>query len=468
MTACRAVAIYARISRDEEGSGLGVKRQLKDCRALADSLGWTVAEEYVDNDISAYSGKRRPGYEQMLADVADGLRDGVVVYHPDRLTRRPLELEQFLEVVTTARVPEVRFVASGGLDVGTGDGLMVLRVLAAVAASESATKSRRGRRKALEIAESGRPHIGSHRPYGYEDDRITVKESEAQVIRTLAARYLAGETTRSLAEWLNREGIRTVRGNPWRTPTIRQVLAGPRIAGLRTHHGEVITEGIWEPIISMETHARLLAEMDRRKVSGRRAPRRYLLSGMLRCGKCDGRLYSSARTDGRRRYVCSSSPDHRGCGRLTVVAAPVEDLITDAVLYRLDTPELADALAGRTAADDRTAALADDLAQDTAQLQELAGLYATKAISAQEWMSARNPIEARIEQTQRQLARNGRNDALAGLVGNGAQLRAQWADLSLDRQAAIVRAVLDHAVIEPGVSGARTLDPQRVRPLWRL
>jgi hypothetical protein len=45
--------------------------------------------------------------------------------------------------------------------------------------------------------------------------------------------------------------------------------------------------------------------------------------------------------------------------------------------------------------------------------------------------------------------------------GNGQQLRASWDELNLTRQAAIVRAVLDHAVIAPGFLGARTLDPDR-------
>ena len=109
-----------------------------DCRKLAEQLGWTIGEEYVDNDISAYSGRKRPAYEAMLEEIAAGRRDAVVVYHADRLTRRPIELEQFLEVVTAAGVRQVRFVAGGDIDVGNGDGLLVLRMLAAVAANASA------------------------------------------------------------------------------------------------------------------------------------------------------------------------------------------------------------------------------------------------------------------------------------------------------------------------------------------
>jgi len=206
-----SAAVYARISSDD-GQALGVSRQLEDCRKLAATLGWGVGEEYVDNDISAFSGKRRPGYEQMLADIREGSRDAVLVYHADRLTRRPIELEQFLDVLTAAKVRHVRFVAGGDLDIGNGDGLMVLRMLLAVAANESATKSRRVKRKMEQNASAGLPHGGYRRPFGYAEDKVTVVPAEADAIRTLAERYVAGESLRSLATWLEGEGVTTVGG----------------------------------------------------------------------------------------------------------------------------------------------------------------------------------------------------------------------------------------------------------------
>jgi site-specific DNA recombinase len=169
-----------------------------------------------------------------------------------------------------------------------------------------------------------------------------------------------------------------------------------------------------------------------------------------------------------RRYVCLSGPDHGGCGRLTVVAGPLEELIAAAVLYRLDTPALADAVAGRAAQDEQSAALAETIAADRAQLDELAQLYASRAIPAREWLAARAPIEGRIHDTERRLARMTSTDALAGLVGNGTRLLPQWAELNVTRQHAIVGAVLDHAVIGPGTPGARGLDPARVDLVWRL
>jgi DNA invertase Pin-like site-specific DNA recombinase len=56
-----------------------VQRQVEDGRKLASQRGWVVAEEYVDNDVSAYSGKRRPAYQRMLADLVAGERDAVIV-----------------------------------------------------------------------------------------------------------------------------------------------------------------------------------------------------------------------------------------------------------------------------------------------------------------------------------------------------------------------------------------------------
>jgi hypothetical protein len=259
--------------------------------------------------------------------------------------------------------------------VHTGDGLLMARIMGAVAANESASKSRRVRRKMEQVAAEGRPHGGSQRPYGYAADKITVVAEEAAIIRTLVARFLAGESSRSLASWLEAQELSTVSGKPWRTGTLKAILISARIAGLRTHRGQVVGPAVWDAIITEDEHRRVLATYAQKKVSGRRVPQRYLLSGMLRCGKCGSTLYSSAR-EHTRRYVCISGPDHEGgCGRLTVVADPLERLIADAVLYRLDTPELADALAGRNSADHRTQELSAIVDQAQEQLEELAAAH---------------------------------------------------------------------------------------------
>ncbi|TFD69926.1 recombinase family protein [Cryobacterium gelidum] len=467
MKTVTAAAVYARISSDQTGEGLGVQRQLEDCRKLAAERGWTIAEEYVDNDISAYRGKARPEYARMLADIAGGRRDAVIAYHQDRLTRRPMEWEQFVDLCDTAGVEQLATVTSD-INFGNDNGMLIARITAAVAANESARKSARINRKIQQNVEQGKPNGGAHRPFGYDRDKLTIRESEAEVVREIVDRFLAGESVRSLAAWMNEQQIPTTAGGVnWSTTTLRGILRSGRIAGLRDHHGEAAGPAAWPALVSEAKHHQILAMFETKKNSGRRAPRRYLLSGMLRCGKCGTPLYSAARAD-RRRYVCLSGPDHRGCGRLTVVAQPVEELIASAVLMRLDTPVMGDALSGRAAADERQAALLAELQSAQSKMTELSEMWAAGEISRPEWKAARTPLEARVENAQRQLDQIAGTNALDGLVGHGEELAAGWDGLNLDRQVAIVRAVLDYVTILPGVLGARTVDPSRVVPSWQL
>jgi len=91
-------AIYCRISLDRAGEGLGVERQETLCRKLAAERGWQVVEVYIDNDQSAFSGKARPAYDRLMHDLEVGLIDAVICLDVDRLTRRPAELEVFIEL----------------------------------------------------------------------------------------------------------------------------------------------------------------------------------------------------------------------------------------------------------------------------------------------------------------------------------------------------------------------------------
>ncbi|MEE3126066.1 MAG: recombinase family protein [Actinomycetota bacterium] len=268
-----------------------------------------------------------------------------------------------------------------------------------------------------------------------------------------------------MATWLQDAGVPTVRGSGWMSSTVRGLLLNPRYAGLLVRNGSVIGPGIWEPLISEDQHRQVLAKITDRAMSKRRAPQRYLLSGLCRCGRCGNRLYSAAR-ERTRRYECRSGPDHGGCGGLTITAEPVDLLVADMVLYRLDTPELADTLAGRGSADARTAELAATVDRATEQLEELAHAYAHDQIRMGEWMAARKPIEQRLDQAQRQLAQATHTSALVGIVGIGSELRRSWSSLNLDRQHNIVRALVDHVTINPHTLTVRRFDPDRVAVTW--
>jgi site-specific DNA recombinase len=244
--------LYLRISRDAEARGLGVSLQRKDGEALASRLGWPILQEYSDNDLSAskYSRKPRPGYLQMLQDLQEGAINAVVVYDQDRLVRQPKELEELFEVCDRAHAWHIAAV-SGEIDVRNSDDLFRARILAAVNAKESDNISRRVRRKQRELAEQGRPHGGPRR-YGYRRDFGAIEPDEAAIIRELARRTLAGESISFLCRDLNARGAPTAVGGRWTPSTLRRVLIGPHLAGLRVY-GEQTFPAAWPAILSADT-----------------------------------------------------------------------------------------------------------------------------------------------------------------------------------------------------------------------
>ena len=403
----------------------------------------------------------------MLEDVAAGQRDAVICWHIDRLHRQPIELEEFTKVCTSAGVSDV-VTLHGDLDLASGDGLLMARVMAAVAANESDAKSRRSRRKMQEIAERGLPHGGGRRPYGFGPDRIAHDPVEAGVIRDAAARVLAGESLTSLCRSLDEAGTKTVTGSDWTPVTLRGLLLAPRIAGLREYRGQVIGPGAWEPIISPEDGERLRILLTDPARRTNRGARRYLLSGLCRCGRCGATMWTGKAHD-RRAYTCKSGPGFTGCGRMSITAPALEQVITEAVLQRLDSAELANLLAGRSIDDDTdTAGLHEQIAADTARLDELATMWADGQVTGPEWRVARDRIDARLTANRRVLAtRRGYRDVLA-VACQGSNLREQWESLPLSRQVAIIKTVVDHVLVKPATTRGRHFDLQRVEPVWRV
>jgi DNA invertase Pin-like site-specific DNA recombinase len=459
--------IYCRISEDREGAGLGVQRQREDCEAIAQKRGWDVARVYVDNDISAYSGKPRPEYRKLMEDIESGFLQAVVVWHLDRLHRQPKELEAFIDLVERKQVSLAS--VSGEHDLATPEGRLTARIIGAVARAESEHKSRRIRRKKLEMAQSGRwSGGGGTRPYGYSDHCAEIIPEEAAVIREGMERLLAGESLRSLCFDFNSRGLRSVHGNLWNSRALSRILKSARIAGLIEHHTAGIVDGTWEAIITKKERARLLAFLNdpsRRTFAGGR-PALTLLSGLLRCSHCGGPLVAGPPTRYKGEYKgasyhCSPRPD-RGCGKTSVTARLVETYVVDGVLKLLSDPRLL----SKPDAGKRVDQDIEAIAADRAMLDEIAAAYAGRKITMAEWLSARQPIEERISQATKRIADQSLDSGVRRLAGEPSEIRDRWPSFSVDQQRSLIKSVLDHVVVLPAVGGRFT--PGRLAPVWRF
>ena len=464
----RKAAIYVRISEDREsrgGAGLGVKRQEDDCRALASRLGWAVVEPiYEDNDVSAYSGKPRPSYRRLLADLRTGVADAVLCWHTDRLHRSPVELEEYIEVCQPREIP-TQTVKAGPLDLATPSGRLMARQLGAYARFESEHHSDRAKRARLQAATDGR-WLGGLRPFGYGADGMTLIEAEAEAIRWMAAEVLAGNSLRSIARKLNAEGTFTSQGRPWTPRAVALLLQRPRNAGLSQHKGEPIGPARWPAILDSDTWRGVVAVLGdpARNTTTSRA-RKWLLSGLALCGVCGEPVRSTVSAWGDRRapaYVCPAGHVRRN-------AVELDDYVEAIVVERLSRPDAAELLAP-----DQTGDVAALHAQDAglrARLDELGRMFGDGVIDALQLASGTAAIRTQREDVTVALAASSRGSVLQG-VADAADSAKVWEGLDLSRRRAIVDVLLEVTILRTKRGGARrkgetSFDPASVAIQWK-
>jgi site-specific DNA recombinase len=449
-------AIYCRISDDREGRGLGVQRQEDDCRQLCERRGIDVTNLLVDNDLSAYSGKPRPGYRRLVEMVKAGTIDVIVVWHNDRLTRSPRELEDLVDLVDATGIT-IATVTAGDYDLATPTGRMVARIVGATARGESEHKSERNRRKARELAEAGKLTGGGTRPFGYDDDRVTIRDDEAELIRDAASRVLGGEGLRAIVRDWHDRGVVTPKGRPWKLTPLRRLLQSARISGRKEHQGVIAGPAVWPGIITPAQSDRLRAILSISRP--RRAPRKYLLTGLAVCGRCGTKLVARPRQDRTPCYVCPGVTEG-GCGKIRVLSSPLEELIADAVIAALDTPKLANAL------DASKSPAADELAALRTQEDELARMWARRELTKEAWQSASDEIAKQMDAIRAELDDEARHRVAADLTADGA-LAKRWPDLGFDQQRLILETVIDTVTVGPGRQGYNRFDPHRVSITWK-
>lgn len=445
--------VYARISSDRVGAGLGVERQQQDCEQLAHALGWTIVNTYVDNDISAYSGKPRPAYKAMLQSIDDGEAKAVLAWHADRLHRSPAELEEFIDLCER-RGAAVRTVQSGEIDLSTPSGRMTARIVGAVARHEIDHARQRLKAAHVQAAEMGVPK--GRVAYGYKIEMVDgeatrVPDGErAEIIREAARRVLSGETLYSIAADLNGREIPTARGaKRWRASLLREMLVRPTYAGLRSHHG-TISQGQWEPLIAPEDHRVLCSILnDPRRKTHRGVAPKYLLSGIARCGKC-GETVSRLKSNGNSVYACH---ENRCVSRRI---EPVDELVEAAIIAWCERRSGPDELV-----DEGVAEAAIEAQRLRAQLDDFCDKAAAGDLSAASLARVEAKLLPQIKAAEAR-SRSAVAPEVVDLLGVNA--RQHWMSMPLTSKRNVIRTLVD-VTIHPGGRGY-VFRPELIRVDW--
>jgi site-specific DNA recombinase len=360
----RSAFIYARYSSDLQNAA-SIEDQVRLCKEHLDKDQIKVRDVFVDRAISGSALQTRAGIKALLEEVARGGVDVVIAEALDRLSRDQEDIARIYKRLCFAQV-KLMTLAEGEINElhiglkGTMNALFL---------KDLAHKTRRGQRGRVELGK-----IPGGKSYGYRllpslNDDGTVNrgereiiEEEATVIKRIFREYVEGRTARQIASGLNKDHISSPRGGAWNASTIngnkkrrngilnnelylgniiynrqsfvrdpetgkRRSRPNPEALWVTKHvpHLQIIDNDIWDK-------AQALKAKYASKCGNKRQTRKRLLTGLVKCGCCDGGMTII----GRERYACSAHREQGTCTNGTSIKArELEQRVFDGLQFIL-------------------------------------------------------------------------------------------------------------------------------------
>src|SRR5271169_1590449 len=452
----RMAAIYARVSSEQQREENTIASQTASLIEFASSHDLQVPAEWVFED-EGYSGAtlERPGLERVRDLAAEGQIQVVLVYAPDRLSRKYAYQILLIEELAKHGVETVFVNAPQGT---SAEDQLLVQFQGMIAEYERAQILERSRRGKRHRARSGEVSVLSGAPYGYRYIRKTdeapasyvVIDAEARVVQRVYEMYtVAGLSIGEIARRLNAESIPTRKQSArWERSVVWAMLRNPayrgaaafgktRIAGrirvtraLRRRGGIVSSNSIgherpraeWIEIpvpalVSEESFARAQELLHENKLRSRRrtiAP--SVVQGLVSCQKC-GYAFSRTSTSTSARkihyYKCIGSDRWRKlgdsvCDNRMVRQDLLDQIVWTEVIRLLEDPtliqqELDRRIAAARASDPtkkREQSLQRELTRVGKSIERLLNAYQEELLSLEQ-LRERMPLLRQREQTLR-------------------------------------------------------------------
>ena len=358
-------AIYTRKSTEEglDQAFNSLDAQREACAAYILNQrheGWVAGPDLYDDGGFSGGNMERPGLKQLLADIAVGKVNVIVVYKVDRLTRSLADFAKIVDVLDAAGASFVSITQS--FNTTTSMGRLTLNVLLSFAQFEREVTGERIRDKIAASKKKGM-WMGGPVPLGYDvcDRKLVVNEAEADTVRHIMRRYLGLGSVRALIEDLALDQ---------RVTKVQNRASGPRRGGIafqrgtlfhllknRIYLGEIVHKGVSHagehqsivPRDLWDLVQQRLSEHATRRMLGNGADHPSLLTGLVRDGL--GRKMSpshAVKGPKRYRYYITYSGTDAEHPVWRVSAHDLEQIVLDRLIGFLDDPEALDAAIGGT------------------------------------------------------------------------------------------------------------------------
>lgn len=435
-------ALYARYSSDLQ-DGRSIDDQMALCRQFAGQRGLTVTHAFEDRARTSASIFGRDGLAAMIAAAKGRAFDVLVVEALDRISRDQEDLAHVFKRLKFAGVSIV------SVHEGTADSVSVgLRGLMGTMFLDALKqKTRRGLAGVVRDGRSagGKTYGYAPKPGGRNGERVVVA-AEAEVIRRVFAAYVGGDSPRTIAEALNRDGILPPRGRRWNASTINGnpargygILHNPIYDGRLTWNRvtmvrdpdtgrrvnrenprsdwqetvvedlRIVPPDLWAA--AQARHGHQAGAYAKRGMT--RTPLRPF-SGILRCGCCGAGMGIHDRTATAIRIRCSAASENRSCSNTARFRLDrIETAIFNHLKQQLARPEYLAEFVRTYAAERRR--LADTARRDSAQIARRANDAAARYARLVD-MFARGLIDGAEAEAQIIAAKRAREDAARDLA----------------------------------------------------
>jgi site-specific DNA recombinase len=397
------VAIYARVSSERQDVDLSISAQLKALREYAARNSLTVVKEYVDE---AESGRSidRPGFKQMIvaARQKPSQFQSILVWKLSRFARNR---EDSIIYKSLLRKQGVQVVSINEQFEDTPSGRLLEGIIEVIDEFYSANLSQDVTRGMRESASRGF-FSGGPAPYGYRRVKVTdgavqrvkleIDPVTGPIVRRIFEESLSGKGMVEITRDLNKDGLTTRKHKPWSKNTVGVVLnneayVGTLVWGRATKHGAigtrlpvVRTEAAYPQLVDKTTFDRVRAFMASRapKITHPRVVHsEYILSGLIKCRRCDVAMIGHAVKSGDFFYYMCGNARRRGrglCSTRLLRKERIEEFVIDRLKQYILTDENLSDLVRLTNEDMARASEGDSEKLDTlkVQLEETEGRLA--------------------------------------------------------------------------------------------
>lgn len=365
------IAIYARVSTEDQATkGYSIDGQIEQCIKKA---GTSDVLKYIDEGRSGEL-LERPGLNKLRNDIKDGLIEKLICYDPDRLSRN---LMNQLIIDREIRSQGVELLFVNGEYANTSEGHLFFSMRGAIAEFEKAKIKERTSGGRRSKAKKGKV-VKDSKLYGYtydkENDTYAINEKEAKFVRMIFDYYTNPDSEfqgiNGIALHLTEIGVPTKKNaKVWHRQVVRQILMNEaytgvyyqnrfdtegdyvrKQAGEKIEHGKQRPQEEWlvtniPPIIDKEQfdYAQQLLSQGRRRYTNY-GKHDYLLSGLVRCGRCGCTMTGRKRKSHGKDffvYECKKSyagAKDKGCGRL-MSENKLNKFVWESIVEILNNPE---------------------------------------------------------------------------------------------------------------------------------